>query len=436
MNSSFEIQDNHDEEPRAMYFRGIMPHNIEAEQGLLGALLIENSAFYDAYGTVKKEDFFFPAHELIFEKIHERVDEGKVASPITLKSYFENNEDLKDIGGAGYLADLAGNVISVVNVEDYAQTIYGLAERRRLLSAVESAHETLMDPNTDPSVVRADISHAVENSGKSIFVKTKKQVAAEAVEALQMPKKCYPTGLAALDKAMAGGFYAGFTYGLCGAEKRGKTTFAHTISENLNNAGVDHAYIALEMGSAQIEQRNIARCIGVNSMAFLQEKKSQDLLRKAADHSISVKDHTLYLDMPGCSFAQIKAELSALVAKKKIKGFILDYWQLVGGCPAKQTKADFLYDVAQWAANFSKRHGIWCVLLSQVNREGKVFGSAGLEKACDQMYFIERCENFSEAMLYLNLSHSRYTPTGQVGSDTQPKFTIETKAGPYIEEVP
>ena len=110
----------------------------------------------------------------------------------------------------------------------------------------------------------------------------------------------------------------------------------------------------------------------------------------------------------------------------------MDYWQLVGGCPAKQTKADFLYDVAQWTANFARKHGIWNILLSQVNREGKVFGSAGLEKACDQLYFIEQTE-YGE--LWLNMTHSRYTPTAQIGSETSGKFRINKKAGPYIEEI-
>lgn len=410
----------------------LLPHNLEAEQGLLGNLFIENGQFYDAYGVVKAEDFFLPVHGEIFEKIHELVDQGKNASPVALKSYFQGHPNIED---PAYLVSLAANVISTVNTVDYAETIAELSERRRLIQAIETAHRDLMEGGTKPSDIRADLAHSIEGTAKSIFVKTKRDVAIEAIEALQMPKSCHSTGLAELDRAMAGGLYEGFTYGLCAPEKRGKTTFAHTISENLNSQGIDHAYIALEMGSKQIEQRNIARSIGVNSMAFLAKNKSDTLIKQAVDHANSVKNHTLYLDMPGCSFAQIKSELSSLIAKKRIKGFILDYWQLVGGCPAKQTKADFLYDVAQWTANFARKHGVWNILLSQVNREGKVFGSAGLEKACDQLYFIEKCENFSDAMLYLNMSHSRYTPTLQIGSNEQPRFSINTKAGPYVEEV-
>lgn len=412
----------------------ILPNNIEAEQGLLGCLLVENSKFYDAYGIVKPEDFFYPAHSAIFQKIHERVDEGKNASPVTLKVYFEQNKDLEDVGGAGYLADLAGNVVSLSNAKDYAETVAELSSRRGLILALEEARALLGDGTSDPSEIRANLAAKLEKTGKSVFARSKRDVAAAAVEALKMPKRCFKTGLPALDHAMAGGLYAGYTYGLCAPEKRGKTTFAHTISYNLNEAGIDHAYIALEMGSEQIEQRNIARAIGLNSMAFLSENKSTELLRKAADSAVTCPDHTLYLDMPGCSFNQIKAELSALVVKKKITGFILDYWQLVGGCPDRQSKADFLYDVAQWCANFARRHGLWCIVLSQVNREGKVFGSAGLEKACDQLYFIEACEGMDK-MLWLNQTHSRYTPTCRIGDEHTPKFTINTKSGPHIQEV-
>lgn len=415
----------------------LLPHNLDAEQGLLGALLVDNYRIHDVLGTVRAEDFFHPCHGLIFEKIRERVEAGKTATPVTLKAFFENNGDLTDVGGALYLADLAASSVSRVNTTDYAETVAGLAERRRLIDAVDNARRLLLDGAHNPSEIRADLAGVLEDAEKSVFVRTKREVAMAAVEALQMPKNCFKTGLKALDRAMGGGLYAGFTYGLCAPEKRGKTTFAHTISHNLNAAGVDHAYIALEMGSIQIEQRNLAREMSLNSMAFLSEKKSVELMRLAAEKALSVPDHTLYLDMPGSTFAQIRAELSALVAKKKISGFILDYWQLVGGCSPRQSKADFLYDVAQWSANFSRRHGIWCILLSQVNREGKVFGSAGLEKACDQMYFIERCEGFGDntAMLWLNQSHSRYTPTCSIGSDTAPKFTLNTRSGPYIEEI-
>lgn len=409
-----------------------LPNNIEAEQGLLGAIFVRNEVFYDASSVVKADDFYYPIHGEIFMKCHEMIEQGKTVGPIALKAFFQEREDLPN---PDYLVDLAA-VAFATNIMGYANIVAELAERRRLIEIVENARELLRNPEASATEIRADIATQIETFAKSTFVKTKSQVAMEAVEAIKLPPQCHSTGLRSLDNAMAGGLYAGFTYGLCGAAKRGKTTFAHTISQNLNDRGVDHAYIALEMGSQQIEQRNMARSLGVNSLAFLRKEKDPELMKRLANQATTLRDHTLYLDMPGCSFSQIRAELSRLVAKKKIKGFILDYWQLVGGGEKNQTKADFLYEVAQWCANFARKHKIWCIILSQLNRENQVFGSAGLEKACDQLYFIEKIEtNSIIEELWLSMKHTRYTPLCDVGGENQAAFFINQKSGPYIEEL-
>jgi len=406
-------------------------NSIEAEQGLLGCLFLHNEKIFDIAGTVRPEDFAHLFHADVFAKSYELITAGKSFSPVALKPYFIGRTDADE----NYLIELAASAFGVINAESYAQTIRDMADKRRLQEIIRALQESMLSKSADE--VRSEAMGLLEKTaGTSIFVKTKRQVAMEACEAVKLPPQCYTTGLQGLDNAMAGGLYAGFTYGLCGAAKRGKTTFAHTISENLNENGVPHAYIALEMGSQQIEQRNIARRIGVNSLAFMAKEKNPAILSRMAQEAVIGKDHTLYLDMPGCSFNQIKGEIARLVSKRQITGFILDYWQLVQGGEKHQSKADFLYDVAQWCANFSRRHKIWCVILSQLNREGQVFGSAGLEKACDQMFFIEKAEtNCDVTELYLTMTHSRYTPMADVGTNERPAFYINQKHGPHIAEI-
>ena len=88
----------------------MLPHNQEAEQGLLGALLVDNRALEKVGDFILPGHFFMPVHQRIYEAIIKIVDQGQVASPVTLKGYFEKDEDLKTVGGAEYLADLAGSV--------------------------------------------------------------------------------------------------------------------------------------------------------------------------------------------------------------------------------------------------------------------------------------------------------------------------------------
>lgn len=414
-----------------------MPHNEDAEQALLGSMMIRDEVIYDVQGKLSASDFYIPVHGDIFNKIIELNESGATVTPLMVANSFHDHKDLEHIGGKTYFADLANSVVPLANADDYAKIIYEASERRRILTLMSESTVTVMRGDKSIDEIRADIIGQLDSGGtQSGLTKTKRQVAEEALKQIQEKKPCYETGIRKLDMVMHGGLYEGFTYGFAGVEKAGKTTFAHTISDNLNRAGVDHAYVALEMGSSQIEQRNMARAIGVNSMKFLENGADQnlDMQKTIANHIATMRDHTLYLDMPGSTFNQIKSEITRLVAKKKIKGFIIDYWQLIGGAPSGQ-QATFLYEVAQWFANYSRKHGVWCILFSQLNRDRKVFGSSGLEKACDQLYFIDHAENkWGENGIYLEMKCSRYTPVSHLGSSENPAFYINKKAGPYITD--
>ena len=414
-------------------------HDLEAERGLLGIILSENQLIWDICDILKPSDFFEKYNGDIYEACVEKIISGGVASPISLQLKFSAHPELGGDAGKSYLAMLLGEFLTKLNLKDYAIVIADLAGRRRLIQMAQDVLDTVtIDPRPAQDIASDIISRFSDNAPKSEIAQTKKQVALQFLESLEKPKNCYKTGLNCLDSAMGGGVFAGFTYGLAGQEKRGKTTLAHTISHNLNQIGVLHAYIALEMGSMQIEAKNQARMVGVNSLAFLQEsmRSNLDVKRRIAENINSCPDNTIYLNMAGGSLMQIQTELLKLISKQKIKGFILDYWQLVTGVPKGQTKSDFLFEVAQWMANFSKKHDIFCILLSQVNREGAMFGSSGIEKACDQLYTIElpEVEGLTRD-LWLKMTHSRYTPIYDVGSPQSPALTVNTKAGPFIEDI-
>ena len=111
-----------------------LPHNIEAEQQLLGAILTNNDVYDRIAALVKAEHFFDPVHARIFEKAAARIQKNMLASPVTLKPYFEEDEGLRELGGPAYLVRLAGAAISAFAARDYAQMIYDLAVRRELIS--------------------------------------------------------------------------------------------------------------------------------------------------------------------------------------------------------------------------------------------------------------------------------------------------------------
>ena len=121
---------------RAPAFR-TSPHNIEVEQALLGAVLVNNEAFYRVSDFLNPEHFFEPIHQRIYELAGDLVRFGKVATPITLKSFLPADLDIAGLTASQYLARLAAEATTVINAEDYGRTIYDLALRRSLITIGE-----------------------------------------------------------------------------------------------------------------------------------------------------------------------------------------------------------------------------------------------------------------------------------------------------------
>ncbi|HUY69330.1 MAG TPA: DnaB-like helicase N-terminal domain-containing protein, partial [Alphaproteobacteria bacterium] len=113
------------------------PHNIDAEQALLGSVLVNNVAYERCGEIVRAEHFYDPVHGRIYEAVSTLINRGQIADPKTLRGLFESDPALAAVGGAQYLADLAASVITIINVEDYARLIHDLYLRRMLITLGE-----------------------------------------------------------------------------------------------------------------------------------------------------------------------------------------------------------------------------------------------------------------------------------------------------------
>ena len=137
-----------------------IPHNAEAEQALLGALLVDNRGLEKVGDFLRPEHFYVPAHQRIFSGITHLSERGMVADSVTLKTYFETDSDLSQVGGAEYLRDLAANVITIINTEDYARTIYDLFLRRSLINlgedVVNEAYALSYDESSQDAIESAE----------------------------------------------------------------------------------------------------------------------------------------------------------------------------------------------------------------------------------------------------------------------------------------
>ena len=143
----------HDGEQDLPSYRS-MPHNIEAEQALLAAILINNNAADKVSGFLRPEHFLEPVHGRIYEAATKLMERGQMASPVTLKAYFENDAALEEVGGAQYLAKLAASAVTVINAEDYGRTVHDLHLRRELIQVGEDMVNTAFDPSVDETAAQ------------------------------------------------------------------------------------------------------------------------------------------------------------------------------------------------------------------------------------------------------------------------------------------
>ena len=397
-----------------------MDKQIELEQWLLGSLIVNNSCVLDC--DLTEDDFLAEVHKEIYTKICSVIATKKQCTSGDLVVWANDNlTDIGELNGFDYIRGLVDAAVGI-DVSGYVSQIKELSRKANVKNALNEAIAIIETHSVGE--VLAYLDSVLKEQTQSAGIIPAKEVKAQILSEMDMPRACHLTGLEPLDKAMGGGLYEGYTYGLCGPEKSGKTTLAHTISYNLK---CPHLYIAMEMGMMQIEQRNIARDLNVNSLKFLNDNHNL----KNSVEAAQVRENVFYLDCPGAELNEIIRNIGNAILRHGIKGFILDYWQLVTGHIRGENEERHLRYVAQSLANFARKQGVWCILLAQMNKEGALFGGNGLRKACDQLYMIQECTG-SDYGRWLRMDASRYTFRADVGSKELPAIALNTKSGPYF----
>jgi len=219
------------------------PHNLEAEQALLGAMLVNNEAAQQVQGLIEPEHFFEPVHGRIFEAIIKLIDRNQVADPIKLAPFFEQDETLAPVGGAQYLVRLASAAATILNARDYAQAIYDLAVRRQLIGIGQDVVLTAYDaPIDEPALDQVeaaeqrlfDLADKGRSDSRAVTFASAMARAIENIEkAYKDPDKLsgITTGLAGLNNKL-GGLHPSDLIILAGRPAMGKTALATNIAFN------------------------------------------------------------------------------------------------------------------------------------------------------------------------------------------------------------
>lgn len=408
--------------------------NIQVEQALLGKLLADNSVWYLLDG-LEANHFQEPVHQRIFVVICEELAAGRAVDPLVIKSRFDRDAALEDLGGGKYLQKLALNSIHVINPADYAEEITELYKRRKLVGACMSAvNEVLVatDHLALESIKEALFADLDDCTSRQRVV-TERELWERLYNRLNTEYKIYSTGFSRLDTAMDGGIHQGMMYGFVARKKTGKTMLATTLSDNLMNTGVRHLYLALEMGSERIHQRSAARALKIKESAFKMDYgKSNSCLTRVADATVASISTRLWCDVPGISIDGLREEVVKAKRLHGITGFIVDSWQLVRGQERNQSKASHLDNVAQVLAELCAKHNLWCIVTAQENQDGNVRDGEGLRLACDQVYRLCK-RNEESTQVWMDMMETRYTPWVNIGTDINPAFELIN--GTHFEQI-
>jgi replicative DNA helicase len=410
--------------------------HFDSEASLLGSLLLDNSllAFMP---FLHAEHFAEPLHQRIFAAIEEARNAGAVATPITLKERFDADPALADIGGGKYLFKLCSHTLSSVSPVDEAKHLTALAERRAVLQALDDATAKLKSPElkgTSADIVLSLISQMedISRGFDGPVIEDDIAISDRILKNMYNQQAAVSTGIRKLDEAMGGGLYDGKAYGFAAKKKHGKTILAGTISSNLNQAGIKHLFICGEMSPEEVQQRTLARLTDSYPSNFRSDKGASPLFRqKIADAAARSKGCILYHHSPGITFDQLRRVVLSAILQKRIKGFILDYWQLVKG-HGKGNITEHYDNVAQWIADTCRKYGVWSITMAQINQEGNTRGGEGIRLAFDQVYQIHR-PDLGQPQTWLEMMDTRYTKWMNIGDEMLPGLLLNEK-GPFFEE--
>lgn len=411
-----------------------LPHNIEAEQQLLGAILTNNDAYDKVSPIISGKHFYDPVHARIFETAAVRISKNALASPITLKAFLEDDEGLKELGGPAYLVRLAGAAISTFSARDYAQMIRDLATRRELIHLGRdiSAKATNVDVESEPGqqIVEAEQAlYAIAEAGRSgTGFKSFLHSICDAVDAANAAYKRdsrlagLSTGLADLDTKL-GGLHKSDLLIIAGRPSMGKTALATNMAFSIANSyqrgampdGSEGAvkggvvgFFSLEMSAEQLATRVLSEASEVPSDQVRRGDLSEPEFRRFVNSAKSLEAAPLFIDdTPAMPISQLATRARRLKREHGLDALFVDYLQLARPVSAKDSRVNEVSEITQGLKAIAKELEIPVIALSQLSRqvEGRedkrpqlsdLRESGSIEQDADVVMFVYREEYYKE----------------------------------------
>src|SRR6187397_2273020 len=321
------------------------PHNIEAEQSLLGAILVNNDAFYRVSDFLEPKHFFEPIHQTIFETAGSLIRMGKVATPVTLKTFLPADTDIGGMTVGQYLARLAAEATTIINAQDYGRTIYDMALRRDLIRIGEDMVNVAFDAPVD-FAPRAQI----EDAERRLY---------ELAESGR-----YDGGFQRFAQALA----TNIAYNVAKAHRA--EIQADGTSKSVNGGIV--GFFSCEMSAEQLATRILAEQTGIASSMIRRGGIKQDEFDKIRDYTIELEHLPLYVDETGgLSISQLTARARRLKRQKGLDVIVVDYIQLLQGSGKRgnDNRVQEVTEISTSLKAIAKELNVPVIALSQLSRQ-------------------------------------------------------------------
>ena len=416
------------------------PQNNEAEQSVIGAILIENEALLKSIEIIHPEDFYRESHRLIFQSMIELFEKNEPADLITLTEHLRNKNKLEEVGGASYLTTLCDQIPTAANIEYYAKIVKEKAVLRRLIScATEIA--TRGYSNQD------EVGELLDFAEKSIFDIAEDQIKSSVYPLKEILKASFKTieklynkkelitgvatGFTELDQ-ITSGFQPSDLIIIAGRPSMGKTAFCLNIAQNAAyESKIPIVIFSLEMSKEQLALRMLCSEARVDAhkmrSGFLTESDWPKLTRGAG----RLSETKIFIDdTPGMGVLEMRAKARRLKAEHGLGMVIVDYLQLMRGRSTIDSREQEISDISRSLKALAKELKLPVVALSQLNRRvedravkkpqlADLRESGAIEQDADVILFLYRDEVYNpdsqdKGSAEIIIGKQRNGPTGEI----------------------
>ena len=448
------------------------PNNIEAEQSVIGSILLSNEIFDEINMIIVSKNFYDPMHQKIFGAIEKLIYSGMLANPITLKNYFENEKD--ELNVPEYLVKITKFSTSSRQAIEYSKLIYDLFVKRELIKISENVIDTakLNDLDNDGQKI-------IENFEKSLFDLAEKGSFSNSLikfdeamrQTIEMASSAYkndegivgvPTGLTDLDDRL-GGLHKSDLIIIAGRPSMGKTALATNIAFNAAKKLQDDgkkssiAFFSLEMSSEQLSTRILAEQSRIKSNDIRRGRISEEQFDKFIETSKDISELPLYIDeTPAISIAALSNRARRIKRLYGLDMVVIDYIQLMRASNFKDGRVQEISEITQGLKALAKELSVPVVALSQLSRAvearddkkpqlADLRESGSIEQDADvvmfvyrEAYYLERKEprpatvehaewqakmNEVSSLAEIIIGKQRHGPTGNIMLEFEAMFT-------------